>query len=216
MDRPRLPAGRRVPPLMAVAAVLALAACSSVRETLPARAATEQLLISKAADRAAEAVAQYVPADRTVYVDATNFEGNDGKYAVAAIRDSILRKGTLLIADKAMAEVVVEIRSGALSVDKTDSLVGIPSFQLPIPLTQAAETPEIALYKDVTSKGVAKFAATAYDSKTGGLVAASGPQYGFSHRTEKTLLLFINWTSSDYLPEEKSVLPSLNPEGLIP
>lgn len=215
MDRPRL--GRLLPPLMLpAAAMLALAACSSVRETLPARAATEQLLISKAADRAAEAVAQYVPADRTVYVDATNFEGNDGKYAVAAIRDSMLRNGTRIVDDKAKAELVVEIRSGALSVDKTDSLVGLPSFELPIPLTQAAKTPEVALYKDVTAKGVAKFAVTAYDVTTGGLVAASGPQYGFSHRTEKTLLLFINWTSSDYLPEENSALPSLDPEGLIP
>lgn len=202
MSRHRLPAGRRLPPLLAVAVMLAMAGCSGVRETLPARAATEQLLISKAADRAADAVAQYVPTDRAVFIDATNFEGNDGKYAIAAIHDSILRHGTRLVGERDKADVVVEIRAGALSVDKTDTLVGLPSFKLPIPLTQAAETPEIAFYKNVTSEGVAKFAATAYDPKTGVLVASSGPQFGFSHRTEQTLLLFISWTSTDYKPKE--------------
>jgi|AGTN01.1.fsa_nt_gi hypothetical protein len=182
-------------------AVLALAACGSVRETLPARAATEQLLISAAADRAAEALAETLPTDRSYFVDATNFEGNDGKYAIAAIRDGILRKGARIAADRDSADTVVEIRAGALSVDKSDSLIGIPSMQLPIPLTPNAQTPEIALYKNITAKGVAKFAATAYDPRTGQLVVATGPQFGVSHLTERTLLLFINWTTDDIQPD---------------
>lgn len=186
---------------------LILAACTSIRETLPARAATEQLLISAAADRAAEALAHFMPTDRSIFLDATNFEGNDGKYAIAAVRDSILRRGARLAAARDQAEVVVEIRSGALSVDKVNSLLGIPSIPLPIPLAGNLTTPEVALYKNDTAQGVAKFAATAYDGKTGALVVATGPQYGFSHRTEWTLLLFVSWITTDILPEGATMPP---------
>ncbi len=201
--------------ILAAAIMVSLAACGSVRETLPSRAATEQLLISKAADQAADAVAQIVPADRAVFLDSSNFEGTDSKYAIAAVRDSILRRGARLAPDKDKADIVVEIRAGALSVDKTDSLVGLPSMNLPIPLTQNLETPEVAIYKDVTTQGVAKLAATAYDSKSGALVASSGPRFGYSHRTEKTLLLFINWTSTDYQPEKETPLSDLAPDKIL-
>ena len=53
----------------------------------------------------------------------------------------------------------VEIRAGALSIDRRESLVGIPSVDIPVPLTQELSTPEIALYKSEAQEGVAKFVA---------------------------------------------------------
>lgn len=182
---------------------LAIAACSTRRESNPQRTATEQLLISAAAERAADRVKLDLPPDAKVFVDATNFEGLDGKYAVAAMRERILKLGAGLTADRDKADAVVEIRSGALSIDEQKILVGIPQFDVPIPLAGAVGIPEIALFKKAERKGVAKFAGVGYSAKDGKLTGASGEQYGFSRETRWVVLLFFSWETGDYLPEDQ-------------
>jgi hypothetical protein len=180
---------------------LLIAACSSSRDTLPARTATEQLLISTAVDNAVERIHIDIPDETKVWVDIGNFEGYDQKYAIAAIRDRLLRQGARLVAERAEADAVVEIRTGALSVDQDDMLVGIPSTDLPIPLAGDAKTPEIPFVKKDQVRGVAKIGLTAYDAKTGALLpySPSAPVYGLSYRTRWDAL-FVGWTNSD-LPE---------------
>src|SRR5690349_21333465 len=133
---------------------LLLPGCTTDRQTDPQRTATEQLLISTAADRAAESLALDIGSDRKAFLDATNFEGIDGKYAIAAIRNSLLRQGTHFVGDRKDADTIIEIRSGALSIDKHETLVGIPSLDIPIPLAGQLGTPEIALYKSEEQEGV--------------------------------------------------------------
>jgi len=182
--------------------LLALAACATQTETNPPRSATEQLLISTAADRAAAKLAVTIPAKTAVFVDAGNFDGADSKYAIGAIHDSLLKQGVYLVDDKKKAKTIVEIRSGALSIDKKEYLLGIPSFNVPIPLAGSAfTTPQIALYGTDTQEGIAKFAFVSYDTAKGALVQSEEPQYGFSHNTKKTLLVFVSWNDNDILPE---------------
>lgn len=176
-----------------------------MRETQPQRSATEQLLISNAADRAVERLSLDVPAGTKVFVDAANFDsGNDskdGKYAIGAIRERLAARGAHLVPERGAGDMVMEIRSGALSMDDRKFLIGIPSFEVPVPLSAEPITfPEIALFKRRTREGVAKMAATAY-AKDGRLHDTTGPQYGFSYQTEWVLLLFIGWKSDDLLPE---------------
>lgn len=199
-------AGRVPVALMLVA--LAAGGCTTQRETEPARTATEQLLISTAADHAAARLVLGIPPGTKVFLDATNFEGIDGKYAIGAIRDHLLKEGLWLVDLRSEADAIVEIRSGALSTDKHDALVGIPQFDIPIPLAGSDLTfPEIALYKESQRRGVAKFAATGYDAETGRHLGSTGPQYGFSHKTEWTVLLFISWTSTNAIPREEEFSP---------
>ncbi len=65
--------------------VLAMAGCTTTRESNPPRTATEQLLISAAVDRAVAGLHLDIPKGARVYVDASNFEGYDSKYAVGSI-----------------------------------------------------------------------------------------------------------------------------------
>ena len=181
--------------LTALLAVL-LSGCVTERETDPPRTATEQLLISTAADRAAESLTLDLGPQRKAFLDATNFEGLDGKYAIAAIRSSLLKKGTRFVGDKKDADTIIEIRAGALSIDKHDMLVGIPSVDIPIPLAGQFGTPEIALYKSEEQEGVAKFAATAYDAKDGRFLGESTPPLGRS-QIKKRVLLVVSWTEDD-------------------
>jgi hypothetical protein len=183
-------------------AALSLAACSSAKESSPPRTATEQLMLSAAADRAAERVTLDMPPGSKVFVDAANFEGTDGKYAIGALRDRMLKLGGQLAKDRDSADIVVEIRSGALSLDDKQTLVGIPKFDIPVPLAGPVTFPEIALFKKRQRTGVAKVAATGYGAKEGQLVDATDPQYGLSRETEWVVLLFISWTTNDYMPEE--------------
>jgi hypothetical protein len=173
-----------------------LPACTTTRETDPQRTATEQLLISTAADRAAAAITLDIGPDRKCFLDATNFEGIDGKYAVAAIRSSLLKQGTKFVPDQKQADTIIEIRSGALSIDKRQDLVGIPSVDVPIPLSEQWATPEIALYKSEEQEGVAKFAATAYDAKDGKFLGESTPPLGHS-KIRRQVILFFSWVEDD-------------------
>jgi hypothetical protein len=109
--------------------LLTLAGCTQAVESNPPRTATEQMLISTAADRAAEKLALALPKGTSVFVDASNFDGTDAKYAIGSIRAQLLKQGIRLVEDKKKAHTIVEVRSGALSTDKSQTLVGIPSFK---------------------------------------------------------------------------------------
>jgi hypothetical protein len=176
--------------------VTLLPGCTTGRQTDPQRTATEQLLISSAADRAADRIVLNLGPERKAFLDATNFEGIDGKYAIAAIRSSLLKQGNRFVAEKKDADTIIEIRSGALSIDKHEELVGIPSIDIPIPLAGQLGTPEIALYKSEEQQGIAKFAATAYDAKDGRFLGESAPPLGRS-TLKKHVVLVVGWVEDD-------------------
>jgi len=161
----------------------------------------EQLLISAATDRAAEAVAEALSLDSRIYVDGQYLDGYDKPYALGALRDAFLRHGARMAQTRIDADVVVEVRAGALSVDSASSMLGVPSISVPIPLSDIVETPELSIFKKALSQGVAKLAATAFDRETGVLVASSGPKLGFSSKTDWTLLLLLTWETTDILPD---------------
>ncbi|HVJ43989.1 MAG TPA: DUF6655 family protein [Dongiaceae bacterium] len=193
------PASLRLVPagLAALVAGLVLSACTTIRSTDPQRTAVEQLLISTAADHAAQLLSLNIPKNNLVFVDAANFEGYDSKYAIGAIRDHILQQGFRLTDDKGKADTIVEISAGALSVDDRSFLIGIPQMNVPIPLAGQFSLPELALYKRQTQQGIAKFAATAFDAKQGSFVASSRPDPASSYRKTTTVLFIISWGKDD-------------------
>ena len=182
--------------LPCLAAGIILGACTTERSSVPLRTATEQLLISTAADRAASDLSLSIPKGTKVYIDRQYFQGYDDGYALNAIRTKFLREGLYLVDDRTQAQAIVTVSSGALSTDEKSLLIGIPA----LPVGTSVPVPEIALFKTAQDKGVAKFVATGYDAKTGKLIATTDPQYGFSHQTNHTILLFFSWESGDLVP----------------
>lgn len=193
--------------LLLVAAVAGITAgCTTVTQTQPAQTATQQLLISTAADHAIKRLKVDLPAGTAVFLDTSDFQSYDQKYVIGAIKDHLLKSGLRLVADRAKADVIVDVRSGALSINKSETLVGLPATEIPLPLSSGPlKTPEIALFKDARQRGIAKFAMTTYDAKDGSLRASSGPVYGFSHRTKWVVLLFVSWTTDDLTPKDKKL-----------
>jgi hypothetical protein len=171
-----------------------VAGCTSVRTTSPTRSSQELLLISTAADRAAEALAAQVPTNITAYLDMSGFAAQDSAYGGAAIQDALLRHGVRLVSDRAKADAIILPRAGDLSTDERQTLFGIPA--LPMPYTGTV-LPPLSIYRDSELKGIAKFAATVYDPKTGKLIVSTDPAYGFSRAKDGTLLFFFTWRRND-------------------
>ena len=178
-----------------MALLILLASCSSTRNTSPTRSAQETLLISTAADRAAEALAAQVPANLSAWIDPSGFSAEDQAYGMAAIKDALLRRGVRLMNDRTEAEAVILPRAGMLSTFEHNTLVGIPS--LPVPVAPGVLVPPLSFYSDNEAKGAAKFAASIYDPKTGKLIVSTDPVYGFSHEDDGVVLFFFTWHKND-------------------
>jgi hypothetical protein len=181
--------------------ILVTGCTTTIRETLPSRTATEQLLISVAVDQAVARLPFSIPTGTKIWLDSSNFTGYDTQYAISTIKEQLLKRGGWLVADKQAADLVIEVRAGALSIDRIERLLGIPSFSIPIPLAGSFKFPEIALFKKASMRGIAKFAFFSYDAKSGALYAFSGPIYGDSHYTQWRVLID-GWTSSDLMPTD--------------
>jgi hypothetical protein len=175
--------------------------CVSQEETAPPRSATEQLLLSTAADRALSQVDLDVFSGHNVYVDFTYFEGYDAKYVEAEIRDAFNRAGALLASDAKSADIIVEARSGGYSMDTNNVFLGIPSIPIPIPGTsETPETPSLAFYQKDSQLSYAKFELLAYSDKTHAHIYSSGPIDGKAYNVYREIL-FISWWRTD-IPEK--------------
>jgi hypothetical protein len=183
----------------------ALGACSTNNESNPQRSATEELIISGAADRAAAQLDLAIPRGTKIFVDETKFDAStfDGKYALGRIEDQLVRNGAVPVGDRKDADMVVAPRVGALSMDTDQFLIGIPKIDIPIPLAGTVGLPEIALYKKRTRSGIAKFAATAYPANKNIPASSTDPKYGVTNEREWTVLLFIGWKKSDVAIDER-------------
>lgn len=185
--------------LAAGAAALALSACTSIHTTSPTKSAQQELLISTAADRAAEALAAQIPPNLTAFVDSGGLPVEDEPYALAAIDDALLRHGIRLVPDPRRADAIIAPRAGALSTDERSTLLGLPALPIPTPVgTSTGFTlPAISLYQRSVEKGIAKFAASVYEPRTGKLIVSTDPVWGFSEQRDGVVLFVFTWSRND-------------------
>ena len=153
--------------LMALGCLYVAAGCGTIRETLPDRAAKEQLVISSAADRAVDEMPEGPLGGVKIYVDTTNLEGTDKVYVVQTVRDYVLANDAALAGNAEEADVVLELASGALSLDKRNYLLGLPAIPLPIPMAgETLQLPEIPLMKALFYRGKVKLQVSAIDTQS--------------------------------------------------
>ncbi len=185
---------------------LLISACSTQRVTSPDHSATEQLLMSRAIDQAVDDIQLPDVAGKKVFLDAGGLQGTFAAYAASSLREKILQNDGRIAASRDSAALVIEARSGASSIDSFETLIGLPSYEIPIPLAGTLKSPEAALYKRGERRGIAKLALASFDAESGKFVSATGPKFGFAQKREWTLLFFISWENEDLIPED--VAPS--------
>jgi len=172
MTRPRI---SRL--IAGITLAVALAGCGTTRQTDSPRAATEQLLVSQAADNAVAQIDFSPLVGKTVFLDATGIDKDivDKGYLVSLVKQQVVAAGGLIQDEKWRAEIVVDLRAGGLGTDRHSLLLGTPAVQLPSVMPgMPTNIPEIALMKKNDQRGVAKVAVFAYSRITGRAVWQSG------------------------------------------
>jgi hypothetical protein len=163
--------------------------CATIRTTDPPRTATELYLLSEATRKAIDQITADAMRDRKVFVDASYLTANvsENLFAIAELRRKLLMDGVRLMEKREQAEVIVEVRSGGIGIDRLEYLLGIPSLYLTggrdaaqVPIA----TPELSIVKNIRQKGYASVAFVAYWADTGELVASSGPFLGKTFRED--------------------------------
>lgn len=179
--------------LLSAAALLG-AGCANLRVTDPSRTATEQFLLSEAAKKAVAPMSFDLLHARRAYVDSTYFASVDKDFVLGELRSKLLLSGVQLVDKREEAEVVIEVRSAGLGIDRYESLFGIPSLGGPAGAAGAPVgtivTPEVALTKKVRQIGFASVAYVAYWVDTGQVLASSSPLVGRAYREDWWLLGF--------------------------
>jgi len=160
---------------------VAVGGCGTRRFTDTPRTATEQMLIAAAVDRAADQLDFAPLEDRKVFIDDKLVDRVDKTFVVASVRARALAAGALLTEAADKADYVVELRSGAVGVDRTDYILGIPATSVPTPVG-TAPLPEVALYKSVKQAGASRISFVVYRRDDRRFLYASGPAFGFSNQ----------------------------------
>ena len=194
------------PGLLRLAAVLAFATvlttgCTLSKDTHPPRTAIEQLLLSTAVDNALKGVALPDVTGERVYVDDSLLDAYDRGYVVGSVRALLSENGARLQASREDADMIVEVRSGALGMDVADSLVGIPSIPIIIPGAGTSEFPELVLFSSNKQDSVSKIALLGY-YKDGTNAFSTEPLVGTAYFNRYKFLLLLRINFSD-IPERR-------------
>jgi hypothetical protein len=202
----------RVRPLAALgAALLLLAACTStIRVTDPPRTATEQFLLSHAAMEAVAQLAVEPLRGRRVFLDSEYFAASEAAFVLGELRAKLLMEGVQLTRARDEAQIILEVRSGGVGIDRSDFLLGLPSMLISagdadgdtgarVPIV----TPELAIMKNINQIGVASVAFVAYWADTGEVVATSGPHIGRALRED--------WWFAGFGPRTVGTVPTTEP-----
>jgi hypothetical protein len=164
--------------------------CATIRTTDPPRTATEQFLLSGAASRAIAQLSSESLRDRRVFMDTTYLgssqTANEYAFLIGELRAKLLLSGIRLVPKREDAQILLELRSGGLGIDRLEFLLGLPSLYLPQVSASSAPvaTPELAIIKSTKQRGFASVAYVAYWADTGEVVAHSGPFIGKTIRED--------------------------------
>ena len=179
------------------------------RLTEPIRSVGEQLLLSNSIDRALseldlEAIGRLK--GFKVYLSTVYLQTLDQEYLIGSLRDLLLSSGVLVVDDIAQAEMIVEIRSGANSLDSAAVTAGIAEDQaLPNPVTGAPiALPELAFFKKQNIVSLTKVALVAYHADSREHVFSSGTLLGGAYERHYQFLGLIRLRFTD-VPELRAI-----------
>lgn len=198
---------------MAVCICVVTAGCATVRVTDPPRTADEQFLQSVAISRAVADLSFVALRDKRVFVDTQYiysefFPNAEQIFLVGELRNRLLIEGAALTDERERAEVIIEVRSGAIGVNRSDFLLGFPGVNVPVGTVDAGNidvpviVPELAIVKRRTQRGYASVSITAFFADTGELVASSGPSIARTQRVDYWFFGLGPRTTGDIPPAE--------------
>ena len=182
---------------------------NKLRMTEPARSLGEQLLLSTSIDRSlseldTEAIGRLK--GFKVFISSEYLKTLDQEYLLGSLRDLFLSNGVLVVDKAEEAQMIVEVRSGANSLDSSTATLGIAEDQaLPNPVTGApVALPEISFFKRENNFAVSKVALVAYQAKSQEHIFSSGTLLGGAYDRHFQFLGMIRLRFTD-VPELRAL-----------
>ena len=182
---------------------------NKLRMTEPTRSLGEQLLVSTSIDRSLseldeEAIGRLK--GFKVFISSEYLKTLDQEYLVGSLRDLFLSNGVLVVDAAEEAQMIVEVRSGANSLDSSTATLGIAEDQaLPNPVTGApVALPEISFFKRENNFAVSKVALVAYQAKSREHIFSSGTLLGGAYDRHFQFLGMIRLRFTD-VPELRAI-----------
>jgi hypothetical protein len=175
--------------LLPVFMLLPMVGCATIRVTDPGRTATEQFLMSQALSDSIQSLSITPLRDRPVFIDVSFLSGHttqESSFLVAELRSKMLLDGVRLVEHRTDAQVIVEVRSGGIGIDRLEFLLGIPAIVIPGATADGVPvaTPELAIIKETRQYGFASVSLVAYWRDSGEIVSSSGPYVGRTSRED--------------------------------
>lgn len=147
-----------------------LTGCAQMKTSTTARTGAEQLLISNSVDHALNKVDFTALQGKSVFVEEKYIDCVDKAYILGSIRHRVAFAGAELAAAADKADIVIEVRSGGVGTDISDTFVGIPAISVPGFLT----FPDVRFVTHQLETGTAKIGLVAYDAKSRKVLGGGG------------------------------------------
>ena len=148
--------------IVVCAGIMAVCGCTSTSTSNTARTATEQMLVSNAVDQSLSKVDFQAFGHRKVFVEEKYLDCVDKNYVLSSVRHRVLLQGGQIAPKAEEADVILEVRSGAIGTSSSNSFLGIPQISMP----GLFAIPEVKLINRVNQVGMAKIGLVAFDAKT--------------------------------------------------
>ena len=133
-----------------------------MKQSDTSRTGLEQLLISNAVDRSLDKVDFRPIAGAKVHLKTELLDCVDKNYIILSTKSRLLATQCTLADKPEDADVVVELASGGVGTDRTETIVGTPE----IPLGIMGSIPKVNFYERNKAMGTAKLSVLATDVKT--------------------------------------------------
>ena len=187
--------------------------CATIRVTDSPQTADQQFLLTEAATKAVAQLSmdplrgrsvwvltEYAfsttqPYDQSFFTNQIRSPSFEVAFMIGELRARLLQAGARLARSQEEAEVVLEVRTGALAINRVDFLLGLSAFSV-LPGSSnsssssalgVATSSNLALFQSIKQNGFASVAIVAYWRNTGELLAISGPFVGRTHRYDYLL-----------------------------
>lgn len=144
--------------------------CASASTSNTARTSVEQLLLANAVDQSLDKCNFTSFNGQHVFLQDKYVDCVDKNYVVASTRHRLFRAGAMLVDAPDKADVVVELRAGAVGTSSANSFIGTPQLTLPGMLS----IPEVKVAERRKQQAVAKIGLVAYDPKTNEILGSGG------------------------------------------
>ena len=185
---------------------LVVAGCASATVTLGDRSATEQELVVRSLQRAVARLDTSSLEGRRATLDLRGLSKDTG-FAREFLAAKLRARGVRVVDTGERADVELKAFALVMGVDQAETLIGIPSIQVPV---VAIPIPEIALFKWNRNCGHSELEIYAFESGTGRLFDHVREAEGRSRFDMFKVLILVSFSWSDL--EERPPVRDATPE----